>query len=476
MIAPSQEPAASQRPRLFVHVGVAKTGTTSLQSFLIRRRDDLAAAGLFVPLTGSYAAFGGGHHLLPWVVNGRYPERRPAIGREAMLDRLVEEIAGCGAERAVVSSEEFPSLTDEEIAVLAERLAPFDPVAVIVMRRSGDVIETGYRTHIVAGLESTFDEFAAIHTIDYLQLARRWSRLSPCGELRIGSYDDPAVRADIVGTVLGWIAPELAIERPDGEPRLNAGLPAPIIELARTLRREGAPLAVMQRWLARCTTMPISRSGIDEPTFLTAAHDAALDAAYVRQIDAIENDPALAPHVRGRLPRPTPRKLRSMNGLAGAILQVPELLSEPGPPPQPPIPRRLMPHLGPDLPHRVPGHFDPPTPGAPGVPPRAAEQLDLAGWAIYPGRLAAGPVAVLQPVDGTAGSDMVVRLRRTESRPDVAAAHPHLPAAATMQSGFRVAVDAGGMARGRWRLRLGFPRPDGIVYADHRIMIELVSR
>lgn len=120
-----------------------------------------------------------------------------------------------------------------------------------------------------------------------------------------------------------------------------------------------------------------------------------------------------------------------------------------------------MPNLGPDLPHRVPGHFDSPTPGAQGAPAQAARQLDLAGWAIYPGRLAAGPVAILQPVDGTAASDMVVRLRRTETRSDVAAAHPHLPAAATMQSGFRVAVDTGGMARGRWQLRLGFPAPTG---------------
>lgn len=59
------------------------------------------------------------------------------------------------------------------------------------MRRTGDALETLYRTHIVAGFEVTFDEFLASRDVDYLQIARRWSHLSPHGELRIGSYDDP---------------------------------------------------------------------------------------------------------------------------------------------------------------------------------------------------------------------------------------------------------------------------------------------
>uniref|UniRef100_UPI0035AF1363 hypothetical protein n=1 Tax=Stella sp. TaxID=2912054 RepID=UPI0035AF1363 len=449
---------------------------TSLQSFLVRQRPALAAAGLYVPRTGSYAEMGGGHHLLAWSLLGRHPDRCRGVPPEAMLSALADELAACGAANAVISSEEFSALSEAQIGTLRQHLEPFDAMAVLVLRRTSDAIEAGYRTHIQSGYDLPFAAYAAERRRDCHDLARRWSRLSATGDLRIGSYDDPDVRADVVRAVLGWLMPGMAIDRPPDAPRLNPGLPAPIIELARTLRREGAAPDAVARWLRNCASIRFTRAEIEAPRFMTADREAALDAEYAGQIDRIAADPALAPHVRGTLPRPAPRRLRSIAGTADALLELPALLAGRADASRRPagLPRPPAPAAGAPRPGRLLGHFDEPARQRPDDIPTVSGRLPIAGWAIDATGTATAALAVLTPVDPARAPEQVVALDRSELRPDVAAAFADLPEAVTLWSGFRTEVDAGTLAAGRWDLRLAFRRADGIAYVAHRVTIEVL--
>src|SRR6056297_480644 len=68
MICGALSEMAETRPKLIVHIGQSKTGSTTLQSMLSQSRERLMAEGIFYPRAGFY-----GHHarLLPYLSDGR---------------------------------------------------------------------------------------------------------------------------------------------------------------------------------------------------------------------------------------------------------------------------------------------------------------------------------------------------------------------------------------------------------------------
>ncbi len=90
---------------LYVHIGTHKTGTTSFQAFLRNNVSVLASAGIYIPTAGTISTISG-HHNIAWQLCGdtRYSE---ACGS---IDTLAKEIENCGADKAILSSEDFGHL------------------------------------------------------------------------------------------------------------------------------------------------------------------------------------------------------------------------------------------------------------------------------------------------------------------------------------------------------------------------------
>lgn len=129
--SPAARPAPSGRPRVYLHVGAPKTGTTHLQQRLRRNARALARAGLFVPRDPAWARSGADLHfraaldLLDQDWGGPTGHARGAWGR--LLRQIGEQDAS-----AVVSH---------------ELLAPASARA--VERARGDLEALGREVHLV---------------------------------------------------------------------------------------------------------------------------------------------------------------------------------------------------------------------------------------------------------------------------------------------------------------------------------------
>src|SRR4051812_1580029 len=87
----------------FIHIGLHKTGSTSIQKMLASREDWLGSLGLYVPKTGRTGSQG--HHLLAWELS-----RRHGFSGSAQFDALKRELREAGfPARVVLSSEDFSS-------------------------------------------------------------------------------------------------------------------------------------------------------------------------------------------------------------------------------------------------------------------------------------------------------------------------------------------------------------------------------
>lgn len=151
--APRRRPRSRRdRPRIILHLGLHKTGSTCIQHHLHHYRDRLAEQGILVPETG----FGEGAALREGALTGHQGLAAAlARGDDAPWTALRHEIRRSGAQTVVLSCENFsyPTLTEraDRIAALAAHLdfATVTPVA--LARRPDRWIEAVYRETVVNG-------------------------------------------------------------------------------------------------------------------------------------------------------------------------------------------------------------------------------------------------------------------------------------------------------------------------------------
>ncbi len=130
----------NRRPRLLIHAGLHKTGTTTLQTFLLSACDQLLERGIFYPRTGIVDE---GHFNIAWQLmrDRRFSSLRGTI------DDLAKEIGGFTGD-IILSCEDFESILDEP-----QRFAPlrFHPafaerefIVLVYLRNQGAYAESLY--------------------------------------------------------------------------------------------------------------------------------------------------------------------------------------------------------------------------------------------------------------------------------------------------------------------------------------------
>lgn len=279
-------------PRVYVHIGLHKTGTTAVQHGLIRNRAALMESGFHYPMTLGPSLIPEqnifGHHMVAWSLYRRkhyLPAFAQIRDRDEVRDILRLEIAR--AENTILSSEAFDCLTLEEIQDLKSMLG-CEIVPVIFLRQFAELMESAYRTTVMHSQHiGTADEFVTRQRtrLDYLQLAKDWLSVSN-GQVILLDYDDPDVRSDALGAFLAAIGTD--IETAPQETSLNRSFPAHVCELVRLMKANGCSQADALKWARQMPNAVLPNSWC-----LTASVIEAQDNLYMREIDLLERDPEI---------------------------------------------------------------------------------------------------------------------------------------------------------------------------------------
>ncbi len=217
------------RPVLFLHAGLQKTGTSSLQARLLRPGGPLARAGIdTLTLAGDS---GGAHHNAAREAGGR--RHRPDLPGLAAL------AAGArAAPLAFASSEEFGLLPEPGLQRLARALEGVEVRPILVLRNPLDFAES---LHAQACKRRPREGFAAhLALLEYAgrlafdAVAARWERAFGKGALRLLAYED---HPDVAAGVLALLG--LPAAGPP-ERRRNASLNERFVEASQRLMRRAA--------------------------------------------------------------------------------------------------------------------------------------------------------------------------------------------------------------------------------------------
>ena len=155
------------RRTLILHIGLERTGTTSLQRFCADHQRQLRDASILYP-TRSLAYHGGvWRNHAPLACCYFHDQLRdltvpfPADRRADVLASLFREIDSSGVDVALLSSEHFSSrLREPQAQALAADLAGYDCRVSVVVRDHLSRFFSSYSTHVIAGGVTSLDAYA----------------------------------------------------------------------------------------------------------------------------------------------------------------------------------------------------------------------------------------------------------------------------------------------------------------------------
>jgi hypothetical protein len=197
---------------VYIHIGLHKTGTSSIQSFLNTNRHVFEDGGIAIPAAGWLE---GAHHNIPLQILGK-PKFAPANGG------LAEALPQIDARpHALLSSEEFEFLDLAGVKKLKRGLGDRPARVVVYLCRQDALIASTYAQQIKMGARlGSFSDYVTqslYHPrFDLFMILMRWSKVFGEGSLSAGViceetsgpllFDDFMARID---------HPDLPVARPD---------------------------------------------------------------------------------------------------------------------------------------------------------------------------------------------------------------------------------------------------------------------
>ncbi len=226
---------------VYVHIGLHKTGTSSIQAFLRKNKPALLERGYLYPRTGWTA---GGHHNLAYELLGR-KRFSEAPGRLADLEA---ELAT--APHAILSSEELEFLELADVRRLKAALGEREARIIVYLRRQDALIGSTYAQQVKMGARmKPFEDYARASLynprFDFSQLLGRGGGVFGRDSLEAAVVSDQTAGQRLYDDFLGRLGLGEAQDLPRPPKRMNESPSAAEVEILRRAadgaRRPGRP-------------------------------------------------------------------------------------------------------------------------------------------------------------------------------------------------------------------------------------------
>lgn len=178
--------------KVYIHIGVGKTGTTAIQNTMMLYRKEIADQGILYPATGLN---GVAHHNLVTLWQSSFTAEDAALYSE-----LIRECEASEQETILISSEKFCFAQWQFVKAVSEALTQFDVRIIVYVRTQVAQIESTFLLWLRLGYAygNNFQEFFQKYafSFDYNQIIKSWVSFFGKDAIIIRVYDHPELRAD----------------------------------------------------------------------------------------------------------------------------------------------------------------------------------------------------------------------------------------------------------------------------------------
>lgn len=285
----------NQIVKIFLHIGIDKCGSTSIQAGLYRNRENLAPAGIIVPDLGLSKAHGHGV-LFQEIFGPREPRRRETVSTEAnkSAQSLLNELAVQASKNnqsLVFTWEGLNFLRKKEIAALARMFAGHSVTLIVYIREQAAIAQSGALQNIkvpyhgcrpIESIRNDPDFLPGINR-NYFALLNAWQKYLKPDDMVIRPYDrNSLLNGDAFADLLSFITPikppELGIRL--GSDESNTSLDVPSAMVLDAVAPHIGRGSQKYYFLANVLLQDIERNGTGLKYFLTKTQVDNIHAYY----------------------------------------------------------------------------------------------------------------------------------------------------------------------------------------------------
>lgn len=286
----------SAKPRLFLHIGTHKTGTTSIQRFCANNTEALAKAGIYYPSfeIGGYPTHYA-HHMLAHATAGRndvmdlwHVERFLSLVRSRMTRDQACLISAEPYYRHRLPQADGRQSFGLYIDRVAQTYADFDVTVLVMLRRQDLFLESLYAEHVLAtDYTGTIMEFAQSRQgmLDYNGRLGNWSDSFGAENVWVRTFEPSLLKGPVERSFVEWLGVTWTNAFKIRGDRHNVSLPRAFVEFKRAMNgADGLDRAannVLRGWIEEYSRSDV---GADVPAlgkyYLTPGQRTELMARY----------------------------------------------------------------------------------------------------------------------------------------------------------------------------------------------------
>lgn len=176
---------------IHIHMGLGKTGTSTLQAYLTRHRDLLSAQGMHYLDAGGGANGVGNQDLARALIEDRPPYVPPTANPESALESARRELASVNSDSILVSSENFALASPQTVHDFFASAGAFRFRILFFVRSQDELLESEFNqlTKVRVFHRSLRDFGRELFMGDFHSFARRWEAVFGRENMACAVYD-----------------------------------------------------------------------------------------------------------------------------------------------------------------------------------------------------------------------------------------------------------------------------------------------
>ena len=158
---------------IYFHIGLGKTGTTSIQKFLNINYEELYKRSILYPQTG---LINNGHHDLATLGEDNF-----SLNTKELYAKLLIEIDKSSCSKVIISSENFTYMKEKYIEDIYDTFKDHNIYIVVYVREQVKLIESTYLEWLKTGKDynGNIEDFSNLHqnAFDFMIRVEKWVKI-----------------------------------------------------------------------------------------------------------------------------------------------------------------------------------------------------------------------------------------------------------------------------------------------------------